>query len=67
MAKSRFARHDVLEALCRDFTLALSQDVTKGLFEPKYLKIFLERLIALDFHKNTVTMVEDEDGVIGAN
>ena len=42
--------------------------MSKGLFEPKYLKIFLERLIALDFHKyKEGTVVQDEDGELRAN
>ena len=49
LAKGRFRQYDVLEALCRDFSLSLSEDVSKGLFEPKYLKVLLERLISLDF------------------
>jgi hypothetical protein len=50
LAKSRFNQYNVLEALTRDFATSLSQNVSQSLFEPKYLKIFLERLIALNFH-----------------
>ena len=51
LARSRFQDYEILDPLCRDYALGISKDVSKTLHEPKYLKIFLERLISLNYHK----------------
>jgi hypothetical protein len=51
LARSRFRDFDLLGDMCKEYVVAASTDVSKHLENPRYLKIFLERLIQLDFHR----------------
>lgn len=51
LARSRFREFKTIEDLCVNYALSLSKDVSKSLTQPKFLKIFLERLIQLDYHR----------------
>jgi hypothetical protein len=51
LARSRFRNFEIIDKMCEDFVVSASKDVSKSFSQPQFLKIFLERLIQLDYHR----------------
>lgn len=51
LARSRFRNFVIIDKMCEDYVVSASKDVSKSFSQPQFLKIFLERLIQLDYHR----------------
>jgi len=52
LARAKFQHWEVLHPMCRDYVIHLSRDLESlTVAQPKFIKIFLERLISLEYHR----------------
>ena len=51
LARAKYQAYEVIHPMCRDYIIQLSRDSGLNLAQPKYIKLFLERLLSLEYHK----------------